>query len=113
MGEGGLELVIEPGGSTGWHFHHVALNAHVRSGTLTRILHDGRVEVNGPGSRFIEPGGPDHVHLGRNLSSVPVVLHVTHALPEGLPLSVEAPAPRWTRDRVSAQTRRRISPRTR
>ncbi|WP_443065269.1 cupin domain-containing protein [Streptomyces sp. NBC_00536] len=103
------EIVIAPGGSTGWHFHHVPLHAVVRSGTLTRFLHDGTVEVNEAGARFIERGGAEHVHLGRNFGDDPVVLRVTYALPEGLPLSVDAPAPR-TRP---AQTRRRISPRTR
>ncbi|MER5727962.1 cupin domain-containing protein [Streptomyces sp. NPDC002138] len=112
------EIVIAPGGSTGWHYHHVPLNAVVRSGTLTRILHDGTVEVNEAGDRFIERGGAEHVHLGHNRGAEPVVLHVTYALPEGLPLSVDAPAPRLlpappTPHPAGAHTRRRISPRTR
>ncbi|MET9699689.1 cupin domain-containing protein [Streptomyces sp. NPDC006529] len=119
------EIVLEPGGSTGWHFHHVPLHAVVRSGTLTRFLYDGTVEVHEAGTRFVERGGAEHVHLGRNLGAEPVILHVTYALPEGLPLSVDAPAPRRARDgrpgpaaeppsaAAPAHTRRRISPRTR
>ncbi|MEU3776788.1 cupin domain-containing protein [Streptomyces sp. NPDC032472] len=107
----GREVVIEPGGSTGWHYHRVPLIALVKSGTLTRILHDRTVVVHPPGSSFVEPAGLRHVHLGRNLGTVPVVLYVTSTLAEGEPFSLPAgPPPPGPRP---AQTRRRISPRTR
>ncbi|MCB5183145.1 cupin domain-containing protein [Streptomyces antimicrobicus] len=99
------EVVIEPGGSTGWHYHHMEISAIVKSGTLTRILHDHTVEVSTAGDFFVERAGAHHVHLGRNLGAVPVVLHLTYAQPEDRPFAVPAPAP--------AQTSRRISPRTR
>ncbi|MFC6513389.1 hypothetical protein ACFQFR_10905 [Streptomyces goshikiensis] len=54
----GREIVIAPGGCTGWHYHRVQLIAVVRSGTLTRILHDESVEVHRAGTSFIEPRAP-------------------------------------------------------
>ncbi|MBT2402289.1 MULTISPECIES: cupin domain-containing protein [unclassified Streptomyces] len=90
----GREIVIEPGGCTGWHYHRVQLMAVVKSGTLTRILHDNTVEVHRTGTSFVEPEGIRHIHLGRNLGTEPVVLYVTcDALPEGAPFSIPTPAP--------------------
>ncbi|AYV27196.1 Cupin domain protein [Streptomyces sp. ADI95-16] len=90
----GREIVIAPGGCTGWHYHRVQLIAVVRSGTLTRILYDDSVEVHRAGTSFIEPPGARHVHLGRNLGSEPVVLYVTcEALPEGAAFSIPAQGP--------------------
>ncbi|MFD9877269.1 cupin domain-containing protein, partial [[Kitasatospora] papulosa] len=34
------EITVAPGGSTGWHTHSGQLIAVVKSGTLTRTLHD-------------------------------------------------------------------------
>ncbi|MEU7554776.1 cupin domain-containing protein [Streptomyces sp. NPDC044571] len=121
----GQEVVIEPGGCTGWHFHEVPLIALVRSGTLTRILHDHTVVVHRPGDNFVEPPGIEHVHLGRNLGPDPVVLYVTSTLAEGDAFSIPAAAPPGaapcscpgclprTPGGKPAHTRRRISPRTR
>ncbi|APU39806.1 MULTISPECIES: cupin domain-containing protein [unclassified Streptomyces] len=126
----GREIVIPPGGCTGWHFHRVRLEAVVLSGTLTRVLHDLTEEVHRPGTTFLEPAGIGHIHLGHNLGTEPVVLHVTPRLPEGTPFSIPVPAPAGaTRDvcrRHPPQppqppaepggpphTSRRISPRTR
>ncbi|MFD8980614.1 cupin domain-containing protein [Streptomyces sp. NPDC059564] len=88
------EVVLEPGGCTGWHYHRVPLMAVVVSGTLTRVLGDGTVEVHPVGATFVEPAGAGHVHLGRNLGARPIVLHVICALPEGAPFAVPVPAPR-------------------
>lgn len=87
------EVVIEPGGCTGWHFHRVPLIAVVKSGVLTRILHDGTVEVHRAGTSFVEPAGIRHVHLGRNLGTAPVVLFVTAALAQDEPFAMPADAP--------------------
>ncbi|MFJ3881675.1 cupin domain-containing protein [Streptomyces sp. NPDC090077] len=119
-GLAGREVVIPPGGCTGWHYHHVPLMAVVKSGTLTRFLSDGTVEVHPAGATFVEPAGAGHVHLGRNLGTRPVVLQITCALAEDDPWSVAAPAPPGAvpcncpeDPRCAAQTSRRISPRTR
>ncbi|MFD6892646.1 cupin domain-containing protein [Streptomyces sp. NPDC059957] len=87
------EVGIEPGGCTGWHYHRVPLMVVVKSGTLTRILRDGTVEVHHTGAGFVEPAGRRHVHLGRNLGTGTVVLCVTAALPEGDPFALPAEAP--------------------
>ncbi|MEV6953454.1 cupin domain-containing protein [Streptomyces sp. NPDC051183] len=87
------EVVIEPGGCTGWHYHRVPLIAVVKSGTLTRILHDNTVVVHRAGASFVEPAGRRHVHLGRNLGTEPVVLYVTCALADDAPFAVPAEAP--------------------
>ncbi|MGW1026011.1 cupin domain-containing protein [Streptomyces sp. NPDC002577] len=86
-------VTIEPGGSTGWHYHPGQVIAVVKSGTLTRTMDDCSVESNPAGTAFVEPSGPDHVHIGRNLGTEPVVLYLTYLLPEGSPLSVDADAP--------------------
>jgi quercetin dioxygenase-like cupin family protein len=86
-------ITIEPGGSTGWHYHQGKLIAVVQSGTLTRTMADCSVETATAGQSFVEPDGANHVHIGRNLGTVPVVLYVTYILPEGAPLSVDAPDP--------------------
>ncbi|MET9854766.1 cupin domain-containing protein [Streptomyces sp. NPDC006450] len=121
------EVEIGPGGCTGWHYHRVPLIAVVKSGTLTRILRDGTVEVHHTGTSFVEPAGRRHVHLGRNLGTEPVVLCVTAALAEGDLFALPAVAPPGTTpcachadavssgsvNRAANQTSRRISPRTR
>ncbi|WP_328767832.1 cupin domain-containing protein [Streptomyces sp. NBC_00286] len=86
-------ITVAPGGSTGWHYHQGELIAVVQSGTLTRTMHDCTVETTTAGKSFVEPAGPHHVHIGRNLGTEPVVLYVTYLLPEGAPLSVDAPDP--------------------
>ncbi|OLD93465.1 MAG: cupin [Candidatus Rokubacteria bacterium 13_1_20CM_4_68_9] len=87
------EITIAPGGSTGWHYHEGALIAVVKSGTLTRTLHDCSTEQTLPGGSFVEPAGRNHVHIGRNLGTEPVVLLVTSVLPPGQRLSNDAPQP--------------------
>ncbi|MET7935543.1 cupin domain-containing protein [Streptomyces sp. NPDC005322] len=86
-------ITVEPGGSTGWHYHPGPLIAVVKSGTLTRTLDDCSVEATRAGTSFIEPSGSHHVHIGRNLGTEPVELYVTYLVPEGSPLSVDADAP--------------------
>ena len=88
-----LEITIAPGGSTGWHYHDGQLIAVVKSGTLTRTLHDCSTEVTFPGGSFVEPAGREQTHVGRNLGAEPVVLLVTYVLPAGRPLSQDAPHP--------------------
>lgn len=89
----GREIVIPPGGCTGWHYHRVRLSAVVLAGTLTRVLHDRTTEVHRAGTTFVEPAGIQHIHLGHNLGSEPVVLRVTPALPPGIPFAIPTPAP--------------------
>jgi len=53
-----LEITIAPGGSTGWHYHDGQVIAVVKSGTLTRTLHDCSTELTSgaAGGTLIERG---------------------------------------------------------
>ncbi|WP_239590112.1 cupin domain-containing protein [Streptomyces aureoverticillatus] len=87
-------VTLPPGQATGWHFHDGPLHAVVKQGTLSHsdatCASDG---VYPTGSPVYEPPGADHVHIGRNLGTRPVVLEVLYVLPHGAPLSQDAPNP--------------------
>lgn len=87
------QITIQPGGTTGWHYHDGRLIAVVMSGSLTRVENDCSSRVYTAGQSFLEPDGARHVHMGVNGASVPVVLMVTYINPAGKPLSEDAPAP--------------------
>ena len=88
------EITLAPGGTTGWHWHDGTLYALVKSGTLTHTMADcTTTEVYSTGATFIEESGSDHVHIGRNLGSAPLVLDVLYVDPAGSPLSEDAPNP--------------------
>jgi quercetin dioxygenase-like cupin family protein len=88
------EITIPAGQATGWHYHDGNLYGRVKQGTLSHF--DATCESDGVyprGSAIQEPSGPDHVHLGMNKGSTPVVLEVLYVLPTGSPLSEDAPNP--------------------
>ena len=88
------EIIIEPGGSTGWHWHQGHLSGVVKLGTLTH--NTSQCELDGlyePGDPISEATGLDHAHIGRNLGTVPVVLQVLYIQPAGSPLAQDAPDP--------------------
>ncbi|MDN3357274.1 cupin domain-containing protein [Actinomadura sp. DC4] len=88
------EITLPPGQSTGWHFHDGNLFGYVKKGTLSHF--DSTCKSDGvyrTGSAIVEPSSSDHVHIGRNLGAVPVVLDVVYVLPVGSPLSEDAPNP--------------------
>lgn len=88
------EITIQPGGTTGWHFHDGTLYAFVKAGTLTHSESNCQTDgVYRTGAAFTEPSGTGHVHVGRNLGSRPVVLDVLYVLPTGSLLSEDAPNP--------------------
>ncbi|HEV7360900.1 MAG TPA: cupin domain-containing protein, partial [Mycobacterium sp.] len=83
-----------PGGSTGWHTHQGVVFGIVKSGTLTRNRPDCSIEsVSNPGDPITDPTGGDHVHIGRNLGTTPVVLEVTYIDAAAAPTSDSAPDP--------------------
>ncbi|MFB6891562.1 cupin domain-containing protein [Kitasatospora sp. NPDC056327] len=86
-------VTLAPGESTGWHYHPGRVDVVVLSGTLTRTLHDGRVEVSAAGDSLVEHAGPVHVHVGRNHGTVPVVLVASYEAPTGRPLAVPVSVP--------------------
>ncbi|MFF7995458.1 cupin domain-containing protein [Kitasatospora xanthocidica] len=90
-------ITLPPGTGTGWHYHPGRVDVVVLSGTLTRTLHDGRVEVSRAGDSLVEEAGPVHIHVGRNLGAEPVVLIANYAAPAGCPLAVPVAEPVWSR----------------
>jgi quercetin dioxygenase-like cupin family protein len=89
------EILIAPGGSTGWHYHDGGVFGVIRAGTLT---HDAAANctpdgVYPAGASIVEASGPGNVHIGRNLGPVPLVMWVLYIKPAGSPLAVEAPDP--------------------
>jgi quercetin dioxygenase-like cupin family protein len=88
------DVTIGPGGSTGWHWHDGTLVGTVKQGTLTHYSADCSIDgVYNPGDPIVEPAGPDHVHVGRNLGSTPLILEVIYIIPVGKPLAEDAPNP--------------------
>ncbi|TDD79206.1 cupin domain-containing protein [Actinomadura rubrisoli] len=87
------QITIQPGGTTGWHYHDGRLVAVVVSGTLTHVDQSCTRRKYTARQSFLEPDGRRHVHVGSNRGRVPVVLMVTYINPEGKPLAVDAPAP--------------------
>jgi quercetin dioxygenase-like cupin family protein len=90
------EIVVAPGGHTGWHSHPGPALAIVQEGTFT--LYDGDDRKCRPhryqaGQAFVDEGG-GHVHIGRNETTQPVKVLVTYILPEGsISPRIDADAP--------------------
>ncbi|WP_460625100.1 cupin domain-containing protein [Kitasatospora kifunensis] len=84
-------ITIPPGENTGWHYHPAKVQAVVLSGTLTRVLEDGVVEITRPGQPLIEL--PQQVHIGYNHGSEPVVILANYQVVGDSPLAVPAAAP--------------------
>jgi len=88
------EITIAPGGTTGWHWHPGRIFGVIRSGTLTHDFADCSIDgIYSAGAPITEGSGPDHVHVGRNLGSEPVVMWVLYIDDAGAPLAVDAPNP--------------------
>ena len=87
------EITIQPGGSTGWHYHDGRVFGVVREGTLTRTMAECSEVVSPAGTAVTEDSGPNHVHIGRNLGPVPLVLWVDYIEPAGNPQAVDVPDP--------------------
>lgn len=88
------QITIPAGQSTGWHYHDGSLYGFVEKGTLSHF--DSSCKSDGvykAGSSLTEPSGSQHVHIGRNLGTTPIVLDVLYVLPHGAPLSEDAPNP--------------------
>lgn len=86
-------VTIQPGGSTGWHYHPGTVLAVVHRGTVTRVDDHCHAVSYPAGRSLVEPGGPQHVHIGRNLGTGPAELYLTYVNPVGSELSVAAADP--------------------
>jgi quercetin dioxygenase-like cupin family protein len=74
------QVVVKPGGFTGWHTHPGPAIVIVKEGTFTYYPGDDPACTGfayGPGEAFIDPG-QGHVHSAWNHGSVDVVTYVTY-----------------------------------
>jgi quercetin dioxygenase-like cupin family protein len=86
-----VDVVFPPGARTGWHRHDVPLFNHVLAGELT-VTYEGGVErVYRAGDTMVEAVGA--AHWGRNDGAVAVRLLSVVIGAEGVPYTVETPAP--------------------
>lgn len=90
------QIVIAPGGSTGWHSHPGPAVALVKSGELTLFSSEDPTCTGRPfsaGQGFVD-SGQGHVHNARNLGAIPAEVWVTYFdVPPGGSVRVDAPAP--------------------
>lgn len=90
------QIVIAPGGSTGWHSHPGPAIVLIKAGELTLFSSEdptctGRTYT--VGQAFVD-SGQGHVHIGRNLSQSPTELWVTYLdVPPGESVRIDAPDP--------------------
>ena len=91
------EIVIAPGGHTGWHTHPGNAVAIIKAGTLT--IYDGddtscTARTFSAGDTYIDPGY-GHVHIGRNEGTVPLEIVVTYVdvAAGGGPVRIDGPDP--------------------
>ncbi len=87
------QTIIEPGGSSGWHYHDGTLFVLVTKGVLDHPSADCVPVTYRRGRIFREPSGPRFPHVARNRGSVAVHLCVLYLNPVGSPLSRSVPAP--------------------
>jgi quercetin dioxygenase-like cupin family protein len=91
------EIVIAPGGHTGWHTHPGNALAVIKSGTLTIYDSTDRSctpQTYNAGDTYVDPGY-GHVHIGRNEGTVPLEILVTYIDVEagGGPVRIDAANP--------------------
>jgi quercetin dioxygenase-like cupin family protein len=90
------QIVIGPGGSTGWHSHPGPVVVLIKSGELTFYSSEDPTctpRTYSAGQAFIDRG-QGHVHLARNLGSQNVELWVTYFdVPVGGAFRLDAPSP--------------------
>ena len=89
------KVVLEPGGSTGWHHHPGVTLVSIASGTVAEYDKKCEKSVHKAGEGFVESN--DAVHVVRNKGNVKAVLYATFLVPtsttdEGL--RVDEPKPR-------------------
>ena len=78
-----VKVVIEPGGSTGWHHHPGVALVSVNSGAVTEYDKNCHKSVFKAGEGFVESNG--EVHVVRNRGKANAVLYVTFIAPTKTP----------------------------
>jgi len=88
------QIVLQPGGHTGWHTHPGLAFASITDGTLT--VYDADAPCEGTdypaGTAFVDHGG-GHVHLAKNNTSAPATVKVQYVIEDGLAVRGDVPAP--------------------
>ena len=90
------QIVIAPGGSTGWHSHHGPVLVTVKSGELT-LVYANDMWCAGPmytaGQSFVDRGD-EFVHTAVNQGSVNLEFWATYFVPgdPGTPARIDAPS---------------------
>jgi quercetin dioxygenase-like cupin family protein len=82
-----IEVIIPPGGGTGWHRHPVPGYGIILSGTLTLETEGGNTFVFVPGQAFAEVVKVRH--NGRNLGKIPVKLVAFFTGEKGRPFTIK------------------------
>ena len=87
-------IVVTPGGNSGWHSHPGPAMVIVKTGTLT--LYHGADRSCSPtphpaGTSFVEQGGM--VHIARNEGAVDATMTATYFVPTGAPQRIDEAAP--------------------
>ena len=77
------KLVIEPGGTTGWHHHPGVALISVNSGSVTEYDKNCHKSIFKAGEGFSETNG--EVHVVRNRGKANAVLYVTFIAPTKTP----------------------------
>jgi quercetin dioxygenase-like cupin family protein len=77
------KVVIEPGGTTGWHHHPGVALVSVNSGAVTEYDAKCHKSVYKAGEGFVETNG--EVHVVRNRGKTNAVLYVTFIAPTKTP----------------------------
>jgi hypothetical protein len=90
------QIVIAPGGTTGWHSHPGPAVALVKTGELTLFSSEDPTCTGhsfSAGQGFVD-SGQGHVHTARNLTQNPTEVWVTYFdVPPGGAVRLDAPAP--------------------
>jgi quercetin dioxygenase-like cupin family protein len=89
------KVVIEPGGTTGWHHHPGVALVSVNSGSVTEYDKNCHKSVYKAGEGFSETNG--EVHVVRNRGKANAVLYVTFIAPTKTPadgLAILDPKPK-------------------
>jgi quercetin dioxygenase-like cupin family protein len=77
------KVLIEPGGTTGWHHHPGVTLQSVNSGSVTEYDKNCHKSVFKAGEGFVESNG--EVHVVRNRGKANAVLYVTFIAPTKTP----------------------------
>jgi quercetin dioxygenase-like cupin family protein len=87
-------IVVTPGGTSGWHSHPGPVLVVVKTGTLTIYHGDDPSCSPTPhpaGTSFVEEGGM--VHIARNEGAVDATTTATYFVPAGAPQRIDEAAP--------------------